>query len=811
MVNRTSLRVALRTLGRHKGFTVVAVLSLGIAIALNTTMYSVLDAMLRPHINARNPENIWEVRFYANDYRKYNALSFERALAVKARAYESVTGAQRLMTSFEGSLIENGSRYKRTTVTVVRPNYFTFLGTQAQQGRLFAPYDSVSGTSNVVISDRLAAKLFPDASPIGSSITIDGNGYTVIGVVERSSVFYPLYGDLWILRPNARQYIPISFMRLRENVDSMVLRTELATISAQLAADAGEPVGTMGFYVKRYETRQFRIEGFTLALFGSVAAVLLVACANLANLQLARGLGRSRELALRSAVGASRPQLIQLLLIESGILALVGLALGVALTLWGAGIVRASLPPQITDYIIEPQTSWRVFAFAALAASVSLFLVGLVPAVQVSRVDPETLLKSGSGTGANRHHRRRYGLMVIAQIGFALPVLVGAVVVLKTAWLMHTQEFLIGRRYGYDPQPIVAGNLNFFSDTARVLRAADLASAFEARARATPGILEASTAYSLQPDKRMVSVDDENGVVREMPAQQWSYEVVSSSYMRTKNIQMREGRDFQPGELARSVIMDEGSAQYLWGKRNVVGRAIKFGDATSKAPWYRVVGVTRDLRDTASIRRADYSWGYRLTQVYRVMTPDDTINVTRRYFRLLTLYARVSGNTELAAVRLQRAIRTSAGLEHTMITPLLDDWVGFQQTRQDFVAGLFTVFALLGISLVAIGVYGIVAHTVAERKRELAVRISLGATVRNVLHSVLREGNVLVLAGVACGLLISKYTVWWVSVFMQEDFGYDAILFAMIASGLFAIAGFAALIPAWRATRIDPVEALRHE
>lgn len=811
VIDRATLRVAMRTLGRHKGFATVAILSLAIAIALNTTMYSVLDAMIRPHINARNPENIWEVRFYANDARKLSYANVERALQAGATGYDGVTGTDFIAGRYNGTLVENGSHYKRVHLTIVRPNYFSFLGSQALQGRLFAPYDSLSGATNAVISDRLAAKLFPDEPPIGRSITVEGNGYTVIGVIERSSVFAPLSGDIWILRPPRQRPTPITLMRTTAGVEDKVLRTALGTISAQITSESGEPAGTMGFFLKHFETQQFRIAGFHFALFGAVGAVLLVACANLANLQLARGLARSRELALRSAVGASRRQLVQHLVLESGFLAVAGLALGILLTLWGASIVKGSVPPEITDYMVEPQTSWRMFAFASLAAVVCLFLVGLLPALHVSRVDPDSLLKSSSGTGANREHRRRYGMMVVAQIGLALPVLVGAIVVLQTAFRMRSREYLGRERFGFDPAPLVAGNVGFLSDTVGTIRIAGMATELVNRARSLDGTLDAAASYSLQPIKRMVTVDDENGVVREEAAHQWDYSVVSPAYFRTMGIAMELGRDFKDGEFDRSVIMDAGSARFLWGRRNPIGRSIKFGDAQSKAPWYRVIGITKDQRDTATVRRMNYSYGYRLSEVVRVMAPDDSLGVGRRTWRTLTLYARVRGNTELAAVRLQRALRSSSVIDAPAVVPIVDEWLRYRKVRQDFVAALFGTFAVLGLGLVAFGVYGIVSHSIAERRRELAVRISLGATSRNILHSVLREGNALILAGIAFGLLFTKYTVWWLSSFMEENAGYDALLFAVIATGLFALAASAAFIPALRATRIDPVEALRHE
>jgi len=196
LVDRSSIRVALRTLGRHRGFTVVAILSLAVAIALNTTMYSVLDAMIRPKIGVRKPENIYWLRYFSNDSRHDDPAAIERALRVRAPGFEGVSGSDRSAFAMREPLIENGARYKRTGPLVVRPNFFQFLGTTPIEGRVFAPADSVATPPATVISDGLAAKLFPDQSPVGRTITIDGDGYTVIGVVEHSSVFVPLYPDL---------------------------------------------------------------------------------------------------------------------------------------------------------------------------------------------------------------------------------------------------------------------------------------------------------------------------------------------------------------------------------------------------------------------------------------------------------------------------------------------------------------------------------------------------------------------------------------------------------------------------------------
>jgi predicted permease len=812
MMDGSTLRIALRTLNRHRGFTAVAVLSLAIAIALNTTMYSTLDAMIYPQIAARKPENIYGFWYFAYRQRLTDA-EIERALRSGARNLEDLSGAQNADRFFgrgQYPLAENGARYKRVTPLVVRTNYFSFLGTTPLEGRTFRAEDEVE-SQVAVISDRLAAYIFPDESPVGRTMTVDGRGFTVIGVVKRNSTFEPLYGDVWIPRQPSMAPVRLNLIRFRERIDAVQVREELSLAAAQLALAVNDPTKQTAFRGYQLKTEQFKINKLQLALIGAVAAVLLVACANLANLQLARGLARSRELALRSAIGASRQQLVRLLVLESGLLALLGLALGVVLTLWGIRVITASVPASINDMVVEPQTSWRVFAFAAGAAMTCLFLVGLVPALRISRVDPNDLLKSGAGTGANRAHRRRYGIMVVAQIAFALPVLIGAIVVLKESVRLASPEVTY-RRFGYDPRPMIVARVPFRAEPGKPVRIGDVAAEVVSRAKTVPNVLEAGAVTSRAPMKGRVSVDDANGVIREEAAPLWSYRIVSPTFFRAVGMTVGAGRDFVEGESdGRSVIIDAGTAKFLWGNnQNPIGRVIKFGRRDDNLPWLRVVGILKDPRDTITIRNQDYTTGYRLGGVYRVITAQDT--ATRDDGWSMSVRIRVRGNTELAAVRLQRALRTLRSVDRPGVIPLTDDMgIAQQRTQQDFVSSLFTTFALLGLALVAIGVYGIVSHSVAERRRELAVRISFGAAARDILRAVLREGNALILSGVAIGLLLTKYTVWWLDRFMEENDGYNALLFAVIAAVLFTIAVVAAFVPAWRATRIDPVEALRSE
>jgi len=829
MIDRSTVRIALRTLGRQRGFAAVAILSIALAIALNTTMYSVLDALLAPHIGARNPENLYFIQ-YSGDFRRVLGPDvLERALEAGVGHYEGATGSRYSSPPF--ARFGAFSRRVESALASVRTNYFDVLGAEALQGRTFAAADEREGWAPVVISDRLAESLFLDESPINRTLVLDGNGFTVIGVVQRSTLFRPLRSDVYVLRQPATPPIPIDMLRLREHLEPRQVRELLQVVAARLAVAAGESSSQTAFTVYDFKTRQFQVNDFQIGLVAAVLAVLLVACANLSSLQLARGLARSRELAVRAAVGATHRQLVMQLLLETAILAAAGFALGVLLTLWGIHIVKASIPPIVSAYIIEPQTSWRVFAFAAAASLVCLTLVGLVPALRVARVDPNTLLKAGSGTGATREHRKRYGVMIVAQIGLSLPVLLGAVALAKSVMPLHDQHYL-RRRFGYDVTPLLYGSVPVWQQIGSSMRAVDAAAELTSRAMSVPGVVEAAASIPGRPLNNRLTIDNTDGGFREEGVRGWGYTIATPSYFRAHGRRIIGGRDFEDGDMSGlSVILDDRSAKLLWGTQNPIGRSIKFGDVKSNLPWHRVVGVM-DGPTLEEIRVFDFATSGSLGSIVRVMSLNDSLVMpppslgserSRRAPRV-SIVARTSGEPRSMAVRLERVmqggVRDGAGV--ATVLPLVDAAsivhagmripVSMARQRQGFIATLFATFALFGLGLVALGVHGIVAHSVAERRREIAVRISLGATARNVLHAVLREGNVAVLGGIAIGLLAARQAIWWLEPFINflED-PYDAPLFAGAAAALFLVAILSAAAPALRATRTNPVEALRHE
>lgn len=805
-----ALRQALRTLRRSPGFTTFVVVSLGVAIALNTTMYGVLDALVHPRVDMRAPERLYWVRMYGDYHWNVDNHARDAAVESTSRSYE---GIARYEPNFgRDDYIEAGNNTQAAGVAGVSANYFDLLGVRTLAGRTFIPSDITAEATPAVIGEQLAAGLFRSTrAALGRTIQADGKPYVVVGVISQTSDFPGSQVGVWTLSPFVNRGMYVRLIRLRDGVTRAQMEQELDQVAHRIALAAGEDPRSVAFRVQPAADPQFHYHGFHIALIAAVLAVLLVACANIANLQLARGLARGRELALRAALGASRKRLVAHLVTESGILALAGLALGLLLTWWGKALLVSSIPKSVGDYIVTPQLSWRVFVFAAVAAVACTLLVGLGPAVRVSRADPNDLLKSGAGTGATRRMRRQFGWLVMVEIGLSLALLSAAAV------MVHMSIFAGQMWFGFDPAPLASGYIvAHLPDSSAASYPALLQSATE-RLRTANGVEEATVWGHRSVVGNAISVSDAGGV-REIPAPLYGYTVVTPSYVRAFGLRIVQGRDFMPGERdERAVIVDRSTARRLWPNANPVGSLVKFGDAKADLPWVQVVGVVAPADDP----RTRQTFGRPLlrppalgTMLY-LPSMDDSVRAPRRESgsRLtLNFVTRSRGDVNASVLDIRRAglrwplfsVATVASMEESL---------GLTRTRTStrFVSRVFMLFAALALGLAALGVYGVVAYSVAERRRELGVRIALGASRRDILHAVLRETIVLGLGGIAVGLLLTKYGVPLLRAFALESDFYNAPLFAALALGLLAIAGLSAFVPALRATRVDATESLRAE
>jgi predicted permease len=801
----------MRAFSRHRGFAVVAVLSLALAIALNTTMYSVLDGLLYPRLDIPHPERVFDnVHLWGNERGALDQQAASSLLRSATAVFEGFSYAQYNFGRW--GAVELGTHYAQTSSTTVAPNYFEVLGVRAARGRIFSMDDFTGATPVAMISDRLAATLSPEAPlPIGAKIDIDGEPHVVIGIMSRRSV-PPGSSDLWILPPATTSLasLPVNVLRLRDSVTDAQLDAALRQLADRAAVLIGTSPKNTRFQLRGITERPFSFGRFDLALAAAVFAVLLVACANLANLQLARGLQRGRELAVRAALGATRLDIIKQLLSESAVLAGAGLALGMLLTVWGVDLLAAHIPPNVGAYAVAPQISWRVFVFATAASVLCVLIVGLIPAIRVSRVDPNELLKSGAGTGAHRRSRKQYGVMIAAEVALSLALLIGATIVVRTA--VSVRRVVLPD--GADSLAVATANLAPPRDT--VLSYYGLTHDLLTRVRSAPDADGAAISMSRSVINHAVTAGERNGPPREHRAPMYSYAIVTPEYLRTVRREIVSGRDFLPGIPAQSeVIVDQRTARVLWPNVDPVGLQIKLGTYASDAPWVRVVGVVRDYVDPRSRFRTAYfsgPFGNELGSVYLLPAASDTFAVSARSSIRVNVVVRAKTDPERMPITLTRLVAHAGWMRYWRASTYRDD-IGIDAERQahDFVGGIFTLFASLSLGLAAFGIYAIVTHSVVERTRELGVRLALGASPRDIVHVIVREGNAMVLAGIAGGLYIIKHAVFWLHSYSFDGDEYDAPLFAAVAAVLFAVILISALVPAWRATRIDPVESLKSE
>jgi putative ABC transport system permease protein len=802
-VSRTDFRIAARMLRRHPGFAITAILSLALAIALNTTMYSFLDAMVSPKLDIREVDRFYQLKVFRDIRKRVEPGQLTKLLESRMQTYDALTAQSIFGVT---NTIAFGDHVDESLLMRVAPNLFDVYGVRIARGRGFQPADALAETTPVALSERLAKRLSPNAPfPLDSAIYVDGVRHPVIAVVNGGALVPGMnHPDVFEPYDISRSYPDI--VRLKPGVTHAEAQRELDQLAAQFALMTGDDPKLTKFDLRPLAESQFHPRLFHFALIAAVVAVLLIACANLANLQLARGISRSRELALRTALGAMRRDIILQLLIESAVIAIGGLLLGLTFTFWGMRLLTARVPSAIASYLIEPQVSWRLFAVAGAATLACVLIIGLMPALRVSRADPNEMLKAGAGTGATARHRRQYAIMVITEIGLSLSLLSGAALVIRSALVFRSVDL------PFDPEVVIDGGLFLMTNSDTSFDAPGFVNTLTTSLRALPDVENVAAAYSRRAERHAITISEPGGATHEYDAPMAPFTVTTADFFRTVGLPILKGRNFADGlATVPEVIVDQRTAIALWPGGNPVGQAIKLGAYASDAPWLRVVGVVADM-NPQELRYSPGAQRTRVGTIYVAASAGDRFSIGYRRAAILNVYVRAKRSPARVLALVQRSL-PRGGLVYRASARTMDEAIGIARERQrhDFVASVFIAFAALAVGLAALGIYGIVAHSVAERRRELGVRLALGASDRHILHVVLREGNAVALAGVAFGLLVTRFTAGWLDAFIIEDDQYNAPVFAGMAAVLFLIVVCAALRPALVATRIDPVESLRCE
>ncbi|MBZ5585882.1 MAG: ABC transporter permease [Acidobacteriia bacterium] len=791
------LRFAARMLLKNRGWTAVAALALALGIGANIAIFSVVGLMIwfpLPYPNAADLVYITQ----SNPQRGFNQASVSLQ---DTRDWASASGIASIAAyQMRAMALTGAGEAQRLIAMPVTPEFFAALGVRPAVGRAFTPAESPETESRVaVISDELWQTMFRgDGTALGRNIRLDGRNYAIVGVMPKGFHFLYRPADVWIpLSLNARNRqrssrVLGSIARLRPGTSVRQASAEIRAISERIEQqDTEAGSGWRGVAHSMSDILGTGARAAAKSMFGAMGFVLLIACANVASLLLARGSQRRRELALRASLGAGRGALIRLQLIESVLLSAIGGALGLVSAFWTIPLLKRVAPPDMTFFQVA-RLDWSALGFGLALSLVTGIAFGALPAWLATRGDLAPALQEASrGSSGGRHVLLKS--MVVAEMALAMTLVAASTLMIRSVVRQTTVD------PGFDKANLVSGmalvSLERYSDA----QAVDLYRRVLETAR-RDGRLESAAAVNTMPlgganDFEAVTLDSESEVRRKRFAGDM---VVSPGYFQTMRIPLLSGRDFAEADTASSAdvaIVNQAFVRFFWPKEaNPVGRRLKMGDGPG--PWCTVVGVARDVRHMNALAPPR-------PEVYRPYTQSPS--------RYMNLVARGHASAQTAGAALRAAV-----FEADRELPLLRMMPVEEQLYQRNAGGRATAQVLAGLAaialiLAAVGTYGVMAYTAARRVREIGIRLALGATPDRVFRIVLRGGLTLALAGIAIGLPAAYGTA---PLLRAVDPGVDArdgASYLWMALLLMVVALTACAAPAWRAMRTDPARVLRNE
>ncbi len=788
------LRFALRTLLRSPAFAGVATLTLALGIGAVATLFSVVDGVLLRPLPFREPDRLVAV--------SPALLRGEYVLARdRSRSFAELGGYQ----AGVGFGLSGGGEPERVTGAYASTNLFAALGAEPLLGRGFAAGEDQPGRGGVVVLGHgLWRRRFgADPAVVGRTVTLDGQPRTVVGVMPAEFRFPSAETELWVpvsLDPAPHAVGALWGMggfqavgRLAPGATPRQALAELGALARAMRAEnplwtPPEPYRADAAVVPLRDAVVGEVRPTLLVLLAAVGFVLLIACANVANLLLARGLGRGREMALRSALGAGRGRLVRQLLTESLVLALAGGAAGLLLATWGLRWLVAALPAD-TPRLAEVALDGRVTALALGATLLTGVAAGLFPAWRVTRSELQGPLREGAGAGGGR--RRLSGVLVAAEIGLAMVLVVGA------GLLIRSVRALVAVDPGFRTERVVSARIDppesLYGDPARQR-------AFYAevlgRVQALPGVGAAGLTSQLplggEPSPWATAVEGVTLDPNALPM--FDRRAVTPEYLRTLGVRLVRGRAFTAADREGAppvALVDEAAARRFWPGEDPVGKRIGHPWAND---WMTVVGVVAEVRSAGLAGEQNPAYYAPFAQ---------------KPGAGMTLVARTTSSPEALAGSLRAVV---AGVDPQVPVSrvrAMDEWIAESVARPRLTAVLLGAFAGLALLLGAVGVYGVIAYTVGERTREIGLRIALGAGVGDVVGMVLRQGALLAAAGIGAGLLASLAATRALAGLLYGVTATDPLTFAVVPAVLAAAALLATWLPARRASRVDPMTALR--
>lgn len=798
----TDLKFAARQLLKNPGFTAVAVLTLALGIGANTAIFSAVDAVLirpLPYADPGRLVMIWDNLGHEGIPKHFPApaewLEWRRLNTVFADMAATEPGA---------ATLSGDSEPEQVPALNATGNFWSVLGLKPRIGRVFTEDEDEKGARVVVLSHGLWQRRYGGAPDIlGRKIAVNDNPYEVVGVMPPGFYFLPGRDiDLWMpasfpawKRTATAWHSAQVVARLKPGVALERARQAMAALSMQLTEkDSRGPHGTIVMPLR--EEMAGRTRTALVVLLCASAALLLIACVNLANLLLSRGAARSLEVAVRSALGAGRGRLVTQFLTESLLLAGLGAVAGLALTAPAMRFLETLLPE--TMGAARLSLDWRVLAFSAGVALAATLIFGLAPALRGTRVDPQDRLREGGrGSAGGRSHRFQYGLVVL-ETALAVVLLTSGGLLMQA--FHHLRKADLGMR--------TEGRLTFEAPLFRYgdfNRRVDFVNAVLEKVRAIPGVVDAgaSSQIPLKVMDPQATFYWLAGQSRDrIPGQVALMRVVTRDYFRAIGATLREGRFFDGSDRrseSPAAIVNESFANRNYPGRSAIGERFKYGQLDDKGYWYTIVGVVKEIREVGmaeALRPA----------VYRLHDQTDQVMSAPGGIVVRTA---VEPASIVSAVR--QAVWSVDKNQPVWRVRTLEEIVDRQLSTPTQSAALMSAFALLALMLASLGLYGVLSCAVAQRTGEIGVRMALGATSRHILVSFGARGLKLTLAGLIAGLVLGAVVARFMTVLF---YGFQPRLAPTLVAAalvLFVVAAFACLLPARRASRIDPMEALRRE
>ena len=808
---RQDLRYGLRALRKAPAFTLLSALTLALGIGATTAMFSVVNAVLLKPLPFARPEALVRVWTSWANY-PLGSVSAPELHDWRDRA-STLAGIAAYTQKGGSSLTTGGGEPETVNVAATSANFFEVLGVRPALGRTFLPGEDQPGkTGVVVIGQGLWRRMFgADPGIVGRTVSLQGEPVTVVGVLPAGFAYPSAEVDLWQPapldrhqpRPRGSHYLRV-VARIAPQRDLREAAGEMEVVARQLQAENPEayPTGS-GFTVRLRPLREEmlgRIEPALLLLLGAVGFVLSIACANVASLMLARGTGRGREIAIRTALGAGRARIARQLLAESLLLATAGGIAGVLAAQLALPVILALAPPGLPR-LSEVRIDGVVLVVAGLLTALTGVAFGLFPVWQSARADANQLLKSGR-SGAIGGARRPQKMLVVAETALAMVLLFGAGLLLRSfAKLLHEEP-------GFEAKQVATAVVSL--PAARYPKHEDAARFFERLRRSleeSPGTTSAAVCSNLPlsgwVNDNLLTIE---GHVPRGPGDRPDpeYREVSPGYFRTLHIPVLKGREFAEQDDAQHppvAIISQSLALKYWGTEDPLGRRIRFSEEPG-TKWITIVGVVGDVKQTALSDPV-------LPTLYL-----PHLQSGFGFGSMMTVLARAAVDAHASLADISRRVRELDRGQAVSEARLMEDLVSESLSAQRFNLRLLALFAALAVALAGVGTFGVMRYIVEQRTAEIGVRMALGAGHGQVLGEVLREGLALAAAGLALGILgsvVLARTISALSSLLHGVTATDPLTLAAVLLLLLGVAVVACWVPARKATRVDPTVALRGE